>query len=266
MSASPAFLADRARAIKPSPSMAAKARVDQLRAQGRDIVDFTVGEPDLSTPAHIVRAGMELRGGDIRYTASVGSRPLLEAIRLKFQRENGLDFGLDELIVGAGAKQLIHTALSATVQAGDEVIIPAPYWVSYPDMVLVNDGTPVTVPCPEVDCFKLTPQALERAITPRSKWLLLNTPGNPAGAMYDADELRALARVLDRHPHVWLMTDEIYEHLTYGGARHVSPVAAAPSLAERALVINGVSKSYAMTGWRLGYAAGPKMLIKPWPR
>ena len=164
-----------------------------------------------------------LRGGDIRYTASVGSRPLLEAIRLKFQRENGLDFGLDELIVGAGAKQLIHTALSATVQAGDEVIISAPYWVSYPDMVLVNDGTPVTVPCPEVDGFKLTPQALERAITPRSKWLLLNTPGNPAGAMYDADELRALARVLDRHPHVWLMTDEIYEHLAYGGARHVSP-------------------------------------------
>lgn len=263
MSASPAFLADRARAIKPSPSMAAKARVDQLRAQGRDIVDFTVGEPDLPTPAHIVRAGMEaLRGGDIRYTASVGSRPLLEAIRLKFQRENGLDFGLDELIVGAGAKQLIHTALSATVQAGDEVIIPAPYWVSYPDMVLVNDGTPVTVPCPEVDGFKLTPQALERAITPRSKWLLLNTPGNPAGAMYDADELRALARVLDRHPHVWLMTDEIYEHLAYGGARHVSPVAAAPSLADRALAINGVSKSYAMTGWRLGYAAGPKMLIQ----
>ena len=263
MSASQAFLADRARAIKPSPSMAAKARVDQLRAQGRDIVDFTVGEPDLPTPAHIVRAGMEaLRGGDIRYTASVGSRPLLEAIRLKFQRENGLDFGLDELIVGAGAKQLIHTALSATVQAGDEVIISAPYWVSYPDMVLVNDGTPVTVPCPEVDGFKLTPQALERAITPRSKWLLLNTPGNPAGAMYDADELRALARVLDRHPHVWLMTDEIYEHLAYGGARRVSPVAAAPSLADRALVINGVSKSYAMTGWRLGYAAGPKMLIQ----
>ena len=199
--------------------MAAKARVDQLRAQGRDIVDFTVGEPDLPRPRTSCGQAWRLRGGDIRYTASVGSRPLLEAIRLKFQRENGLDFGLDELIVGAGAKQLIHTALSATVQAGDEVIISAPYWVSYPDMVLVNDGTPVTVPCPEVDGFKLTPQALERAITPRSKWLLLNTPGNPAGAMYDADELRALARVLDRHPHVWLMTDEIYEHLAYGGAR-----------------------------------------------
>lgn len=257
------FLAERTRAIKPSPSMVAKSRVDQLRAQGRDIVDFTVGEPDLPTPGHIVQAGIDaLNSGDIRYTASVGAKPLLEAVRAKFQRENGLEYGTDELIIGVGAKQLIFTALAATVQAGDEVIIPAPYWVSYPDMVLVNDGTPVVVICPESDGFKLTPAALERAITPRTKWVLLNTPSNPTGAMYSADELRALAQVLARHPHVWLLTDEIYEHLSYGGARHVSPAAVVPELAARTLTINGVSKAYAMTGWRLGYAGGPKALIK----
>ncbi len=257
------FLAGRARAIKPSPSMAAKSRVDQLRAQGRDIIDFTVGEPDLPTPAHIVQAGIDaLNSGDIRYTSSTGAKPLLEAVRAKFQHENGLDYGLDELIVGVGAKQLIFTALAATVQAGDEVIVPAPYWVSYPDMVLVNDGTPVVVACPESDGFKLTPEALERAITPRTKWVLLNTPSNPTGAMYGAEELRALARVLARHPQVWLMTDEIYEHLAYGDARHASPAAVAPELAARTLTINGVSKAYAMTGWRLGYAGGPKALIK----
>ncbi|CCH05540.1 aminotransferase class I/II-fold pyridoxal phosphate-dependent enzyme [Achromobacter xylosoxidans] len=257
------LLAARARAIKPSPSMAAKTRVDQLRAQGRDIIDFTVGEPDLPTPAHIVQAGIDaLNSGDIRYTASAGSRPLLEAARAKFQRENGLDYAIDELIVGVGAKQLLYTALAATVQAGDEVIIPAPYWVSYPDMVLVNDGTPVVVACPEADGFKLTPEALERAITPRTKWLLLNTPSNPTGAMYSAAELRALADVLARHPQVWLMTDEIYEHLAYGDTRHASPAAVAPELAGRTLTINGVSKAYAMTGWRLGYAGGPKTLVK----
>ncbi|ARP85373.1 aminotransferase class I/II-fold pyridoxal phosphate-dependent enzyme [Bordetella genomosp. 9] len=260
---SPDFLADRARAIKPSPSMAAKARVDQLRAAGRDIVDFTVGEPDLPTPAHIVQAGIDaLRGGDIRYTSSLGTPALLRAVQAKFERENGLRYGLDQLIVGVGAKQLIFTALSATVQAGDEVIVPAPYWVSYPDMVLVNDGTPVVVPCGEDTGFKLTPDALAAAITPRTKWLLLNTPSNPTGAMYGAEELRGLAEVLERHPHVWVLTDEIYEHLAYGDAGHVSPAAIAPALAERTLTVNGVSKAYAMTGWRLGYAGGPKTLIK----
>lgn len=257
------LLAARARAIKPSPSMAAKTRVDQLRAEGRDIVDFTVGEPDLPTPAHIVLAGIEaLNSGDIRYTASVGMKSLLQAVRAKFLNENGLDYALDELIVGVGAKQLLYTALAATVQAGDEVIIPAPYWVSYPDMVLVNESTPVVVACPEEAGFKLTPQALEQAITPRTKWLLLNTPSNPTGAMYSPQELQALAGVLARHPHVWLMTDEIYEHLAYGEQRHVSPAVAAPELASRTLTINGVSKAYAMTGWRLGYAGGPKVLIK----
>lgn len=256
-------LAARARAIKPSPSMAAKNLVDQLRAQGRDITDFTVGEPDLPTPAHIVQAGVAtLRGAGMRYTASTGTRALLLAVQAKFKNENNLDYGLDQLIVGVGAKQLIYTALAATVEQGDEVIIPAPYWVSYPDMVLVNDGTPVVVSCGEETGFKLTPAALERAITPRTKWLLLNTPGNPTGAMYDTAELQALAEVLARHPQVWLLTDEIYEHLAYGGARHVSPAAAVPALAERTLTINGVSKAYAMTGWRLGYAGGPQPLIK----
>ncbi|KAG1264013.1 hypothetical protein G6F65_014423 [Rhizopus arrhizus] len=259
----PEFLADRARAIKPSPSMAAKTRVDQLRAQGRDIIDFTVGEPDLPTPAHIVQAGIDtLNSGDIRYTASAGAKPLLEAVRAKFQRENGLDYGLDELIVGVGAKQLIFTALAATVQAADEVIIPAPYWVSYPDMVLVNGGTPVAVQTSPATDYKVTPEALERAITPRTKWLMMNAPSNPTGSVYTADELRGLTDVLKRHPHVWLMTDDIYARLNFTGEPTVHPLQVAPELAARTLVVNGVSKAYAMTGWRIGYGAGPDELIK----
>jgi aspartate aminotransferase len=257
------FLAGRARAIRPSPSMAAKFRVDQLRAEGRDIVDFTIGEPDLPTPPHIVRAGIQaLQGGDIRYTSSIGTPALLRAVQAKFERENGLRYGLDQLIVGVGAKQLIFTALAATVQAGDEVIVPAPYWVSYPDMVAVNEGTPVIVACGEDAGFKLTPATLAAAITPRTKWLLLNTPSNPTGAMYTVPELLALAEVLARHPHVCVLTDEIYEHLAYGDARHASPAAVVPQLADRILTVNGVSKAYAMTGWRLGYAGGPGQLIK----
>lgn len=256
-------LAKRVQTIKPSPSMAAKARVDQLRAQGQDITDFTVGEPDMDTPAHIVEAGVQaLKSGQTRYTSSVGTRALLQAVQAKFKRENGLDFELDQLIVGTGAKQLIYTAFSATVDAGDEVIVPAPFWVSYPDMVLVNDGTPVIVACTEASGFKLTPELLEGAITPRTKWVLLNTPSNPTGALYTEAELRALIDVLRRHPQVWILTDEIYEHLSYGDARHVSIAALDDDIAERTLTINGVSKAYAMTGWRVGYAGGPRMLIK----
>jgi len=263
MSIDQTFLAARALAIKPSPSMAAKARVDQLRAQGRDIVDFTVGEPDFDTPAHVVDGTIEaIRAGQTRYTATAGTPALLKAVQAKFQRENQLAFGLDQLIVGVGAKQLIFTAFAATVQAGDEVIVPAPFWVSYPDMVLANEGKPVIVPCPE-DCgFKLTPQALEAAITPRTKWLILNTPSNPTGAVYTAQELRALAEVLARHPKVAVLTDEIYEHLCYGEAPMASIAQAAPELAERVLTVNGVSKAYAMTGWRVGYAGGPRVLIR----
>ncbi|MBB5214845.1 aminotransferase class I/II-fold pyridoxal phosphate-dependent enzyme [Parapusillimonas granuli] len=258
-----AVLSQRVRAIKPSPSMAAKTRVDQLRAQGQDITDFTVGEPDMDTPAHIVEAGVQaLRSGQTRYTSSVGTRALLQAVQAKFRRENGLDYGLDQLVVGTGAKQLIYTAFSATVDAGDEVIVPAPFWVSYPDMVLLNDGKPVIVPCTEADGFKLTPGLLENAITARSKWVLLNTPSNPTGALYTEAELRALIEVLRRHPHVWVLTDEIYEHLAYGDARHVSIAALDAGIAQRTLTINGVSKAYAMTGWRVGYAGGPAGLVK----
>lgn len=257
------FLADRAKVIKPSPSMAAKMRVDRLRAEGRDIVDFTVGEPDMDTPTHIIDAGVAaMRTGQTRYTAAAGTQALLKAVQGKFQRENALTYGLDQIVVGSGAKQLIFTALAVSVQRDDEVIIPAPFWVSYPDMVLVNEGKPVIVVCGEDVNFKLTPDALEAAITPRTKWLILNTPSNPTGAIYSELELRALAAVLARHPHVWVMTDEIYEHLSYGAAPVVSIATLSDDLNARTLTVNGVSKAYAMTGWRLGYAGGPKALVR----
>ncbi|SAI39451.1 aspartate aminotransferase [Bordetella ansorpii] len=263
MSIDQAFLAARALAIKPSPSMAAKQRVDQLRAQGKDIVDFTVGEPDFDTPAHIVEGAITaIRQGQTRYTAAAGTQSLLKAVQAKFERENGLAYGLDQLIAGVGAKQLIFTALAATVQAGDEVIVPAPFWVSYPDMVLANEGTPVVVVCGQDQGFKLTPSSLEAAITPRTKWLILNTPSNPTGAVYGAAELKALAEVLARHPQVAVLTDEIYEHLCYSDTAMASLAQVAPELAGRVLTVNGVSKAYAMTGWRVGFAGGPRTLIR----
>lgn len=263
MSLDTSFLAARALAIKPSPSMVAKARVDQLRSEGRDIVDFTVGEPDADTPAHIVEGAIDaLRAGQTRYTPTAGTVALLKAVQGKFERENGLRFGLDQIIVGVGAKQLIFTALAASVQEGDEVIVPAPFWVSYPDMVLANEGKPVIVVCDEAKGFKLTPQVLEAAITPRTKWLILNSPSNPTGAVYTEEELVALAEVLLRHPQVAVLTDEIYEHLCYGDGPMASLAKVAPGLADRVLTVNGVSKAYAMTGWRLGYAAGPTVLIR----
>ena len=257
-----AFLARRMSAIKPSPSMAAKRKVDSLRAEGKTIIDFTIGEPDVPTPAHIARAGIAaIESGSVKYTSSSGIRELLVAAQQKFSRENGLSFSLEQLVVGTGAKQLIFSALQATLDAGDEVIIPTPYWVSYPDMVLLNDGKPVIVPTVEAQGFKLTPQALEAAITPRTKWLLLNAPNNPSGAIYTEAELAALLAVLERHSHVLLMVDEIYEHFCYDG-HYVSPLAIKPGLAPRVLLVNGVSKAYAMTGWRVGYAAGPAWMAK----
>ncbi len=257
------LLAYRLDAVKPSPSMAAKMRVDALRAAGRRIVDFTIGEPDFPTPPHIVAAGIAaLNAGLTRYTPSAGIPVLRQAIAAKLLRENGLTYAIDDIVVGCGAKHIIYNALAATLNDGDEVIIPAPFWVSYPDMVALQGGVPVVVPCPAADGFKLTPAALERAITPRTRWLVLNSPNNPTGAVYSADELRALGAVLERHPHVWLMTDEIYEHFVYGDARHASPIAVTPSLQSRALLVNGMSKAYAMTGWRLGYGAGPRALVK----
>ncbi len=256
-------LAARMQMVRPSPSMAAKLRVDTLRAQGRQIVDFTIGEPDFPTPSHIVAAGIDaLERGDTRYTSSAGTPALRNAIAAKLARENGLSYQPEQIVVGCGAKQIIYSALAATVGVGDEVIVPAPYWVSYPDMVALQEATPVIVSCSAAPSFKLTPGDLESAITSRTRWLILNTPGNPTGAVYTRAELEAICAVLRRHPQVWLLTDEIYEHFVYGNVRHVSPLAVAPDLADRALVVNGMSKAYAMTGWRIGYGAGPSALIK----
>ncbi|MDM0004835.1 pyridoxal phosphate-dependent aminotransferase [Variovorax sp. J22G73] len=257
------MLAQRLGGVKPSPSMAAKTRVDALRAAGRRIVDFTIGEPDFPTPRHIVEGGVAaLLAGHTRYTASNGTPALRQAIADKLLRENALAYKPEHIAVGNGAKHIIYNAFAATLNEGDEVIVPAPYWVSYPDMVALHGGTPVVVPSSAAEGFKLTPAALEAAIGERTRWLVLNTPNNPTGAVYTRDELAALGAVLKRHPQVWLMTDEIYEHFVYGGATHVSPLNVVPELAERTLVINGVSKAYAMTGWRIGYGAGPAALIK----
>ncbi|QHJ00429.1 aminotransferase class I/II-fold pyridoxal phosphate-dependent enzyme [Xylophilus rhododendri] len=261
--ASTASFSSRLAQVKPSPSVAAKARVDALRAAGRDIIDFTIGEPDFPTPEHIVQAGARaLAEGATRYTGSAGTPALRRAICAKLQRENRLDFQPGQVIVGTGAKQLIFNAFAATLNEDDEVVIPAPYWVSYPDMVLLNGGTPVIAPSSAATGFKLTPEALRQALTPRSRWLVLNTPNNPSGAIYTESELGALCEVLRGFPAVRVMTDEIYEHFAYGGARHLSPLNVAPDLADRTLVVNGVSKAYAMTGWRVGYAAGPLDLIR----
>jgi len=207
------ILAERMTRIRPSPSMAARALVDQLRREGHDIVDFTIGEPDLPTPPHIVEAAIAaMRRGETKYTGASGTPALRRAIADKLARENELSYALNEIAVGSGGKQIIFTALAATLSEGDEVIVPAPYWVSYPDMAIINGALPVVVSCDETQGFKLTAEALENAITPRTKWLILNSPNNPTGAVYDETDLRSLITVLRRHPHVWLMTDEIYEH------------------------------------------------------
>ena len=257
------LLSSRLGAVKPSPSIAAKARVDALRAAGRRIVDFTIGEPDFPTPAHIVEGAVAaLAQGHTRYTGSAGTPALRQAIAAKLARENGLAFKPEEIMVGVGAKNLIFNALAATLNEGDEVVIPAPFWVSYPDMVLLNGGTPVIAAADAASGFKLTADALQKAITPRTRWLILNTPNNPSGAVYTRRELEAICAVLRLHPQVWLMTDEIYEHFVYGAARHLSPLNVARDLAVRTLLVNGVSKAYAMTGWRVGYAAGPAALVQ----
>ncbi|ACL55912.1 aminotransferase class I/II-fold pyridoxal phosphate-dependent enzyme [Methylobacterium nodulans] len=256
-------IARRPASIKPSPSIAARALVTQLRAEGREIIDFTLGESDFDTPPHIVEAAYQAaRSGETRYTSSNGTKALRAAIVGKFARENGIDFTEAQVVVGCGAKQLIHAAFAATLDEGDEVIVPTPYWVSYPDMAVVNGGVPVIVPVGEETGFKLTPALLGSAITPRAKWLVLNSPNNPSGAVYTPEEIASLAAVLEQHPQVMLMTDEIYEHFVYDGQTAAAFTRVAPQLAGRTLVINGVSKAYAMTGWRIGYAAGPLKLIE----
>lgn len=255
-------LSARVQRIKPSPSMMARMRAQQLKSQGRDIVDLTTGEPDFNTPEHIQAAATAaMSAGETRYAPVNGTLRLRTAIAAKLARENGVSYALDEITVGSGAKQVIFNALAATLNEGDEVIVPAPYWVSYPDMVLACDGKPVIVTCGENAGFKLTADALENAITPRTRWLLLNTPSNPTGAFYTAAEMTALTDVLLRNRHVALMTDDIYEHIRFDGGEPVCPVTIAPDLRERTLLVNGVSKTYAMTGFRIGYGAGPKPLL-----
>ena len=257
------LLADRLGLIQPSPSIAALNRARELIAGGRDICNMAGGEPEFATPAHIVEAAHRaMLDGHTRYTAVDGTRALKEAICEKFRRENTLHVEPAEVSVGAGAKQVIFNALSCTVQAGDEVIIPAPYYVSYPDIVRLNGATPVFVTTAREDGFKLTPERLEAAITPRTKWLILNSPNNPTGATYTFDELRALGAVIEATPGLHVLTDDIYEHLRYVEAPFTSFAEANPDLAGRTLTVNGVSKTYAMTGWRIGYAAGPRPLIK----
>ncbi len=255
--------AQRIQRIKQSPSGAAADRALELKRQGKPIISLVVGEPDFDTPVHIRRAAWEaMERGDTRYTHNSGTPALRQAIAAKLLRENGVAYGLNEIIVTHGAKSAVYLALGATLDPGDEVIIPAPYWVSYPDMVLLCEGKPVIVPCPENVGFKLTPQSLEAAITPRTRWLLINSPSNPTGASYSAAEYRALAQVLLRHPRVMIMTDEIYEHIRYGDQDNPNIVAIEPRLRDRTLIVNGVSKSYAMTGWRIGFIAGPADLIQ----
>lgn len=256
-------IAQRIRQIKQSPSGAAADRALELKRQGSPVISLVVGEPDFDTPAHIRQAALEaMEQGDTRYTHNSGTPALRQAIVEKLQTENGVSYELNEIIVTHGAKAAVFLALGATLDKGEEVIIPAPYWVSYPDMVKLCEGVPVIVPCPESDGFKLTPEALENAITPKTRWLVINSPGNPTGACYNAEEYQALAKVLLRHPHVMVMTDEIYEHIRYGSLENPNIVAIEPQLRDRTLIINGVSKSYAMTGWRVGFIAGPADLIK----
>lgn len=258
-----AFLASRLDRIKPSPTIAVTQKARALKAAGRDVIGLGAGEPDFDTPDHIKDAAIAaIRAGDTKYTDVDGTPALKKAIVDKFARENGLTYKTDQVTVGVGGKQVLYNALMATLNPGDEVVIPAPYWVSYPDMVLLAEGEPVIVPCGENSQFKLQPDALDKAITDKTKWLILNSPSNPTGAGYSADELRALGAVLLKHPHVRVMTDDMYEHLAYDGWKFHTIAQVVPELYDRTLTVNGVSKAFAMTGWRIGYAAGPADLIK----
>jgi aspartate aminotransferase len=257
------LLASRLSRIKPSPTVAVSTLALELKAAGRDVIGLGAGEPDFDTPEHIKEAAAKaMREGKTKYTPVNGIPELRRAVCAKFKRENGLDYKPEQVTVGCGGKQVLYNAIVATVEAGDEVVIPAPYWVSYPDIVLLCEGTPVIVDCPAANGFKLTPEALERAITPKTKWLILNSPSNPTGAAYTRAEMRALCDVLMRHPHVWVLTDDMYEHLVYDDFEFTTPAQVEPGLYGRTLTMNGLSKAYCMTGWRVGYAAGPIELIK----
>jgi len=248
--------------VKPSPTIAVTTKAQELKAAGRDVIGLGAGEPDFDTPDHIKAAGIRaIEEGKTRYTAVDGIPELKAAICAKFRRDNGLDYAPAQVSVASGGKQILYNALMATLNPGDEVVIPAPYWVSYPDMVLLAGGEPVIAPAGIETGFKLTPEALEAALTPRTRWFIFNSPSNPTGAGYTWDELKGLTDVLMRHPHVWVMTDDMYEHLAYGDFQFCTPAQVEPALYDRTLTCNGVSKAYCMTGWRIGYAAGPERLI-----
>ena len=258
-----AFLSDTLARVKPSPTIAVSNLAMELQAQGRDVIGLSQGEPDFDTPEHIKAAAKAaIDAGKTKYTAVDGIPELKRAICAKFERENGLRYKPSQVSVSSGGKQVLYNALVATLNPGDEVIVPAPYWVSYPDMVLLAGGTPVFVEGPMQTGYKITAEQLEAAITPKTKWFIFNSPSNPSGAGYARDELKALTEVLMRHPQVWVMTDDMYEHLTFGDFRFCTPAEVEPGLYDRTLTCNGVSKAYAMTGWRIGYAAGPEALIR----
>ena len=258
-----AFIADRLSAIKPSPTMAVSNMAAELKAAGRDVIGLGAGEPDFDTPEHVKAAAVKaMADGKTKYTAVDGIAELKQAIIDKFKRENNIDCTAAEVSVGTGGKQVLYNALLASVNPGDEVIIPAPYWVSYPDIVLLAEGTPVIVECPASAGFKMTPAQLEAAITPNTKWVILNSPSNPSGAGYTRDDLVALAEVIRKHENLYVLTDDMYEHLVYGDFKFATLAEVAPDLRDRTVTLNGVSKSYCMTGWRIGYATGPQPLIK----
>jgi aspartate aminotransferase len=258
-----AFLANALARVKPSATIAVTQMARELKAKGKDVISLSVGEPDFDTPQNIKDAAAAAIGrGETKYTPVAGIPALRDAIAAKFKRENGLSYKPAQVIVGTGGKHVLFNALMATLNPGDEVVIPAPYWVSYPEMVALCGGTPVIVKAGIETDYKLTAEALERAITPRTKWFIFNSPSNPSGAAYTRTEMKALTDVLLRHPHVWVLTDDIYEHLVFGDFVYHTPAQVEPALYGRTLTVNGVSKSYAMTGWRIGYAAGPEELIK----
>ncbi|QDY69819.1 pyridoxal phosphate-dependent aminotransferase [Qingshengfaniella alkalisoli] len=256
------FLSESLSRVKPSATIAVTSKARELKAAGKDVIGLGAGEPDFDTPQNIKDAAVQaIADGKTKYTAADGIPELKEAICAKFKRDNGLDYKPSQVSVGTGGKQILYNALMATLNPGDEVVIPAPYWVSYPDMVLLSGGEPVAVETTIENEFKLTPEALEAAITPKTKWFIFNSPSNPTGAGYTRDELKALTDVLMRHPHVWVMTDDMYEHLVYDDFEFCTPAQVEPALYDRTLTCNGVSKAYAMTGWRIGYAAGPEEVI-----
>ena len=256
------IISDSLKKIKPSPTIAVTQKARELKAAGKDVIGLGAGEPDFDTPDNIKQAAIKaINDGDTKYTAVDGTPALKKAIVEKFKKENNLDYTTDQITVGAGGKHVIYNAMMATLNDGDEVIIPAPYWVSYPDIVLLAGGKPVVMECDEKQGFKINPNDLEKFITPKTKWIILNSPSNPTGACYSENDIKAIAAVLEKHKHIYILSDDIYEHVTYEGFKFFT-IAQIESLKERVLTMNGVSKAYSMTGWRIGYAAGPKDIVK----